>query len=343
MLRIRRGRLRPKYAHGCGGTCGRKAGYCPQKKQVRPDAGDTKSRAGRRTIGLPDPLIALLRAHRQHQDGERQASGQLWHDQGWVFARPDGRPLSPNTDYHEWKSLLAEAGLRDTRLPEELNSHIARLRQSPSAAPYFQEGWRVEIVDLARVCTFQPSVFTDFAAERVEDIKADDIDAIAAVTLPAESPEPPRVQFDRVRQAYMVLSPDLNLRIVGQFGTAVQDTPGATGLGFIVRVMPSFMQVVHFRDRYLLRDGHNRAIGLLGRGITHVPVLTRSMRNIEEIAPPPGMLPQDAYLGRTAPAATRLPRRFRGKRCPPAGPSANDPHRGDRAESRRLIRDDLVA
>jgi integrase len=33
-----------------------------------------------------------------------------------VFARPDGRPLSTNSDYHEWKSLLAEAGLRDTRL-----------------------------------------------------------------------------------------------------------------------------------------------------------------------------------------------------------------------------------
>jgi integrase len=116
LLRIRRGRLRPRYAHGCGGTCGRKAGYCPQRKQVRPDAGDTKSRAGRRTIGLPDPLITLLKAHKQHQDTERQTAQQMWHDQGWVFARPDGRPLSPNTDYHEWKNLLAEAGLRDTRL-----------------------------------------------------------------------------------------------------------------------------------------------------------------------------------------------------------------------------------
>ena len=28
-IRIRRNRLRPKYAHGCGGTCGRKAGVLP--------------------------------------------------------------------------------------------------------------------------------------------------------------------------------------------------------------------------------------------------------------------------------------------------------------------------
>ena len=115
-LRIRRGRLRPKYAHGCGATCGRKPGYCPRRKQVRPDAGDTKSRAGRRTIGLPGPLIALFKAHKRSQDAERHKARQLWHDEGWVFARPDGRPLSTNSDYHEWKNLLAEAGLRDTRL-----------------------------------------------------------------------------------------------------------------------------------------------------------------------------------------------------------------------------------
>src|SRR5579875_2067694 len=115
-LRIRRGRLRPKYAHGCDGACGRKPGYCPQRKQIRPDTGDTKSRAGRRTVGLPDPLITLFKAHKRQQDAEREAACQLWRDEGWVFARPDGRPLNPNTDYHEWKALLTEAGLRDARL-----------------------------------------------------------------------------------------------------------------------------------------------------------------------------------------------------------------------------------
>jgi integrase len=115
-IRIRRGRLRPKYVHGCGGTCGRKPGYCPEKKQIRPDTGETKSRAGRRTIGLPDPLIPMLRTHKQEQEAERARARQLWDEGGWVFAKPDGRPLNPNTDYHEWKHLLAEAGLRDARL-----------------------------------------------------------------------------------------------------------------------------------------------------------------------------------------------------------------------------------
>lgn len=35
-VRIRKNRLRPKYAHGCGDEpCGRKAGYCPKKEQTR--------------------------------------------------------------------------------------------------------------------------------------------------------------------------------------------------------------------------------------------------------------------------------------------------------------------
>jgi integrase len=101
LLRIRRNRLRPKYEHGCGGTCGRKAGYCPDRKQTRADTGPTKSRAGRRVVGLPEPLIVLLRVHRENQEVERATARQLWHDEGWVFAKPDGRPLNPNTDYHE--------------------------------------------------------------------------------------------------------------------------------------------------------------------------------------------------------------------------------------------------
>jgi integrase len=116
LVRIRRNRLRPKYEHGCGGTCGRKAGYCPGRKQVRADTGPTKSRAGRRVVGLPEPLIVLLRVHRANQEAERAAARQLWHHEDWVFAKPDGRPLNPNTDYHEWKALIEEAGLPERRL-----------------------------------------------------------------------------------------------------------------------------------------------------------------------------------------------------------------------------------
>ncbi len=115
-LYVRRGRLRPTYEHGCVVPCGRKAGYCPDRVQTRPDTDDTKSRAGRRTVGLPAALVQLLRAHRTEQDRERVAACQLWSEGGWVFTTPTGQPIIPNTDYHHWKQLLRDAGVPDRRL-----------------------------------------------------------------------------------------------------------------------------------------------------------------------------------------------------------------------------------
>ncbi|NYI05579.1 tyrosine-type recombinase/integrase [Allostreptomyces psammosilenae] len=115
-IRTRKNRLRPKYAHGCASPCGRKAGYCPQRQQIRRETKNTKSRAGRRTIGLPDELVKLLHKHREEQDRERREAGERWVDKGYVFAKPDGEPLIPNTDFHEWKKLLGDAGVRDGRL-----------------------------------------------------------------------------------------------------------------------------------------------------------------------------------------------------------------------------------
>lgn len=116
-VRIRKNRPRPKYAHGCGANpCGRKAGYCPKREQTRREHKSTESRAGRRTIGLPDPLIKILRQHQEAQEQERIAAGADWAGKGYVFASPIGGPLSPNTDFHVWKRLLRDAGVRNGRL-----------------------------------------------------------------------------------------------------------------------------------------------------------------------------------------------------------------------------------
>ena len=73
ILRVRKNRLRPKYLHGCGGECGRKPGYCKQRIRKNEDTANTKSRAGRRVIGVPDELARLLALHRQEQERERSA------------------------------------------------------------------------------------------------------------------------------------------------------------------------------------------------------------------------------------------------------------------------------
>lgn len=115
-LVVRRSRHRPQYAHGCTEPCGRKAGYCKQKRRTNPETSTTKSRAGRRAVGLPQQLVDLLRAHREAQAAERQAAGRHWVEGGWVFPDEHGRSPSHRRDWTEWKALLTEANIRDGRL-----------------------------------------------------------------------------------------------------------------------------------------------------------------------------------------------------------------------------------
>ncbi|WP_279389650.1 tyrosine-type recombinase/integrase [Pseudonocardia endophytica] len=82
----------------------------------RPETDDAKSRAGRRAVGLPNELVELLKSHREEQDRERETAGHLWRDSGYVFTTETGEPVNPNTDYHYWKRLLADAKVRDGRL-----------------------------------------------------------------------------------------------------------------------------------------------------------------------------------------------------------------------------------
>ena len=115
-LRVRATRLRPVYAHGCNGECGKAAGYCPQRRQTNGIIGATKSVAGNRVIGLPEELVLLIRDHRREQVEERMHAGSLWQEGGWVFTTLLGRPIAPNSDYHEWRALLQDAGVRHARL-----------------------------------------------------------------------------------------------------------------------------------------------------------------------------------------------------------------------------------
>ncbi|KAA5836057.1 site-specific integrase [Saccharopolyspora hirsuta] len=116
-LRVNIQRARPKWAHGCGDTCGRKhAGHCPQRVNLRAETKTPKSRAGKRPIGLPDPLLDQLKLHAAEQAAERERAGSLWHEGEWLFTDELGKPLNHRTDLKRWKELLAAAGVRDARL-----------------------------------------------------------------------------------------------------------------------------------------------------------------------------------------------------------------------------------
>ncbi len=76
-----------------------------------------KSRAGRRVISLPGPLVAALRTHRAAQAQERLVAGAMWQNHlELVFTQANGRPVDPGKDYQQWRRLLTAAGVRRARL-----------------------------------------------------------------------------------------------------------------------------------------------------------------------------------------------------------------------------------
>jgi hypothetical protein len=190
----------------------------------------------------------------------------------------------------------------------ELAGHIRELQASQAAQPYHAEGWRVALVDLARVVACQPFAVSDQATNRVNAIDPEDPASVAALTLPTTQGEPVTARFDPLQRAWIVVSANGNLRIVGPAGPPLhpggetQVPPAGTLLGFGVLSGVSFMQVACLRGRHFLRDGYHRALGLLDRGITIVPAFVRDITAFEEMFPDPRtLLPQDAYLGSRPP------------------------------------------
>lgn len=80
-LTIRRALQQRPWQHGCDpdGSCGRRLGAdCPDRRDGGVVESEVKSRAGRRIIGLPQPVIDGLEAHRAHQQVDRERAGDLW-------------------------------------------------------------------------------------------------------------------------------------------------------------------------------------------------------------------------------------------------------------------------
>src|SRR5260370_1418417 len=99
---------------------------------------------------------------------------------------------------------------------EDLADHVAALRTDAGATPYFAEGWQVNLVDLRRVCSFQPMVFTDSAVERVSDVDANDMVNLAQISLPIGTSQEFDVGFNTERRVYVVSSANPNLQVFNQ-------------------------------------------------------------------------------------------------------------------------------
>jgi integrase len=129
-LSVRQALQRQPWTHGCAETdqCG-PARKCPERRGGGLILVPPKSRAGRRTIALPKPLIELLKTHRSQQHRERLAAGPIWEDHELVFCQLNGRPLDPRADHRAWRNLLRQAGVRQARLHDARHTAATLLLQ----------------------------------------------------------------------------------------------------------------------------------------------------------------------------------------------------------------------
>jgi hypothetical protein len=182
-----------------------------------------------------------------------------------------------------------------TPAPAVLDAHVAALAATPAGARVLGDRWSVCIVDLRRICAFQPTVTTAYAEDRAAGVDATDVTSLAQVSLPLPTQQPLSMMTDAAGGKVVCASRNPNLKVLGQFSTPIE--PGVVGVGFAVSVMPSFMSVAVFQGRHLLYDGYHRAHGFLRRGIYHVPALVREFGVNEQMNVPAGMLPNGSFLG----------------------------------------------
>jgi integrase len=87
-----------------------------------------KTKAGKRLIRLPEPLIAILRAHRVEQMQLRLKLGQgRLADNALLFSDIEGTPLSPRAVSKRWAAFADKVGVGHVRLHDLRHCHATLL------------------------------------------------------------------------------------------------------------------------------------------------------------------------------------------------------------------------
>lgn len=77
---------------------------------------DPKSKTSRRTLPLPDRVLATLKAAKARQAAERLALGAAYRSGAYVVSNEIGNPYSPAVLSRYWRDALKAAGIRHIKL-----------------------------------------------------------------------------------------------------------------------------------------------------------------------------------------------------------------------------------
>ncbi len=98
-----------------------------------------KTEKSRRTVPLPDDVLAELKRHKVRQAEERLMLGELYQDNGLVFATELGTPIIPRNFERKYKALLKKAGLTGVKLHSLRHTYATRLLEAGENLKVVQE------------------------------------------------------------------------------------------------------------------------------------------------------------------------------------------------------------
>ena len=129
---------------------------------------DTKTEQSKRSLKVPDSLMALLREYKASQAQQRLLMGDRWQDTGFLFTRDDGRPMWHNTPYLRLQKILAAHGMR------KVNLHSLR---HTNATLLIQQGVNVRAIS-GRLGHSQTSTTMNIYAHQLQSADAAASDAL---------------------------------------------------------------------------------------------------------------------------------------------------------------------
>jgi integrase len=96
-----------------------------QRVQGKLERSEPKTRAGARTLLLPDVLVELLAEHQRRQAEERLVWGAEWQEHDLVFPTERDTPMKPSNLNRHFKTALKRAGLPATTRFHDLRHSCA--------------------------------------------------------------------------------------------------------------------------------------------------------------------------------------------------------------------------
>lgn len=168
--------------------------------------------------------------------------------------------------------------------------------------------WDVGFADVTKsVLTYQRLILTRPSQRAIARGESKDLLSLVDVCLPPPRADQFQGAFDPTQMTFTASSPNPNLRI-GEFQIVASDGPNSSSqqvLGFTLSFGSSFVQLVEYQGRWMVRDGYHRIYRLLQQGITQIPCVLVHAKTLQETgADRPGFFGHEILFGKKPPHIT---------------------------------------